>query len=137
MAAGSITLVCEALIILGVTPTLPLWTGYGLFVSAASLCYSTLAVYFPIALSARVTTAVNLAAFAGAFVLQWGIGLVVDFLLAASWPPMAAYQAAFSLMFVLQASAYAWFLIEERREQQALRELWRRSRMGGGAQLAP
>lgn len=119
----ALTLIFEIPIILGVTPTLPLWAGYGLFVSATSLCYSALASYFPVALSARVTTAVNLAAFAGAFALQWGIGLVVDLLSVAGWTPVSAYQAAFSLMFTLQASAYVWFLIEERREQRALREL--------------
>jgi len=115
--SAALTLAFEGLIILGVTPTLVLWAGYGLFVSASSLCYTTLAAYFPVALSARVTTAVNLSAFAGAFGLQWGIGLVVDSLSAAGWAPPSAYRAAFSLMFVLQAIAYAWYLLEGRRDK--------------------
>lgn len=116
---AALALVCELAIILGATPTLPLWMAYGLFVSTSSLGYSVLAARFPPALSGRVTTALNLLAFVGAFGLQWGIGVLVDLLGAAGFAPAAAYRTTFGVMFAMQAAAYAWFVIEGHRSCRA------------------
>lgn len=111
-----LALACEGAIILGLGPTLPLWAGFALFVSTGTLAYALLAALFAPELSGRVTTALNLLAFVGAFGLQWGIGLVVDVLLASGLDTAAAYRAAFGVMFLMQASAYAWFVLEGRRK---------------------
>jgi len=87
-----------------------------LFVSTGTLAYALLAAMFPPALSGRVTTALNLLAFVGAFGLQWGIGLVVGGLLALGLEAATAYRTSFGVMFLMQASAYAWFVLEGRRK---------------------
>lgn len=112
---AALALALELAIILGATPTLLLWAGFGLFVSTGSLGYSVLAAHFPPGLSGRVTTALNLLAFVGAFGLQWGIGVLIDALGAAGFTPVAAYRATFGTMFALQLAAYAWFVLEGRR----------------------
>ena len=50
----------------------------------------------------RVSTSINLMAFAGAFVVQWGIGLVLDLLRAHEWTMPAALRFAFAVLLVLQ-----------------------------------
>lgn len=113
---AALALACELAFILGATPTLPLWAAFGLFVSTSSLGYSVLAAHFPPALSGRVTTALNLLAFVGAFGLQWGIGVLVDMLGVAGFDPAASYRIAFGAMFSMQAASYAWFVLEGRRQ---------------------
>jgi hypothetical protein len=113
-----LALACMGVIILDLGPTLLLWAGFALFVSTSTLAYALLAAQFPPALSGRVTTALNLLAFVGAFGLQWGIGLVVDALLAFGLDTAAAYRAAFGVMFLMQAAAYAWFVVEGKRRRQ-------------------
>lgn len=117
LSGGSaLALACEAAIILGLGPTLPLWAGFALFVSTGTLAYALLAAMFPPALSGRVTTTLNLLAFVGAFGLQWGIGLMVDLLLGLGLATASAYRAAFGMVFLMQAAAYAWFVLEGRKE---------------------
>lgn len=113
---AALALVSELLIILDAAPTLVLWSALGLFVSTSSLGYSILAAQFPPALSGRVTTTLNLLAFIGAFSLQWGIGVMVDALGAAGLAPASAYRVAFGAMLLLQAAAFAWFVVEGRRK---------------------
>jgi predicted MFS family arabinose efflux permease len=129
---AALTLACELAIILGASPTLALWAGVGLFVSTGSLAYSVLAAQFPAALSGRVTTALNLLAFAGAFGLQWGIGLMVDSLGAAGLAQVSAYRAAYGVMFLLQAAAYGWFVLEGRREARGAEPLLQDRAVAGG-----
>lgn len=116
----ALALLCELAIMLEATPaatgdsvsTMLLWGGFGLFVSTGTLAYPVLMAQFPPALSGRVTTALNLLAFAGAFSLQWGIGVLIDALEAAGYAPIASYRVSFAVMFVLQAMSYAWFIWE-------------------------
>lgn len=60
--------------------------------------------------AARANGALNLLHFGWAFMVQYGIGLVLD-----QWPsqnghyPLAAYQAAFGLSLALQIAALVWF----------------------------
>lgn len=126
LSGGSaLALAFELAIVLGAAPpaggghggTLLLWAGFGLFVSTGTLAYSVLVSHFPPGLSGRATTALNLLAFAGAFGLQWGIGVLIDFLTAAGFATVAAYRIAFGTMLAAQAAAYAWFVLEGRRDR--------------------
>jgi hypothetical protein len=71
--------------------------------------YTLLATRFPPELTGRVNTSVNLMAFSCAFVLQWGIGLVVNL-----WPATASgyaragYYAAWLPLLALQVAVLAW-----------------------------
>ncbi len=109
----------QVLIVAGVHPALPLWMGYSFCATATLLTYAIVTQRFPLSLSGRVNTALNLMAFAGAFLLQWGIGVIVDALAAAGWSLADAYRAAFALMALLQLFAWIWLVFEGRRQSTA------------------
>lgn len=99
-----------------------LWTAYGLFSSFGTLTYAATSAGFPAALTGRANTLVNLAAFIGAFVLQWGIGLLVDLSLAQGNSPDLAYRNAFIVLFVVQTSALIWLVVGGRRTADVVRQ---------------
>ncbi len=90
--------------------SLLLWIAYGGCSSFGTLAYSLAAAGFPLTLSGRANTALNLVVFVGAFAIQWGIGVVIDQLQHADHPPAMALRGAFLILFASQLAAYAWFL---------------------------
>ncbi|MEI7429777.1 MAG: MFS transporter [Betaproteobacteria bacterium] len=92
-----------------------LWIAYGAFSSFGTLLYTQTASGFPVTLSGRANTTLNLLVFLGAFSLQWGMGIMIDLLLANGFSPQIAHRHAFSALFILQAAAYLWLLIGGRR----------------------
>ena len=109
-----LALASQAAMLAGLGPAMPLWFAYGVGVSGGSLSYSLLSAHFAPALSGRVTTTLNLLLFIGAFVLQWGLGVLIDGLILSGFTEAAAYRSTFAIMLVLQAAGYAWFLLESR-----------------------
>lgn len=105
------------LIIFPFKPLSPLlWMLFGFFGTAAILPYAALSQSFPSHLSGRANTALNLLVFVGAFVIQWGIGAIID-----QWPitdtggyAPVGYQAAFGVLVILQLSTILWFWLAGR-----------------------
>jgi predicted MFS family arabinose efflux permease len=87
-----------------------LWPLLGACFSLSNIAYSLVARVFPTALAGRANTALNLLVFAGAFGLQWGIGILVDGLRAAGWASDAAFRIAFATLLVGQLGALLWLL---------------------------
>lgn len=87
-----------------------LWPVLGACFSLSNIAYSLVAQAFPPALSGRANTSLNLLVFAGAFGLQWGIGIFVDALQAAGWTGDAAFRAAFRSLLGAQFLAFVWLL---------------------------
>ncbi|MBM3985716.1 MAG: MFS transporter [Planctomycetes bacterium] len=106
----------QAAMVAGLQPASLMWFVYGVGVSGGSLAYSLLAAHFAPQLSGRVTTALNLLAFVGAFSLQWGLGVLIDALVGAGLTAASAYRTTFAILLVIQAASYAWFLLEGRRK---------------------
>lgn len=106
---------CFASIVAGVRPALPVWLIYSFCSASTTLMYTALASQFAPALFGRVSTALNLMAFVGAFTLQWGIGLLVD-LFTAGGDAAGAFRTAFAIVAAAQALALGWFLFEGRRQ---------------------
>ena len=98
-------------IVLELGPSQVLWFVFGLVFSVGNLSYAILTGRFPTALSGRVNTALNLAVFAGAFALQWGVGLAVDALRAAGMSAPQAFRTTFAGVLALQAAGYVWYLV--------------------------
>ena len=92
-----------------------LWPILGACFSLSNISYSLVATAFPPALSGRANTALNLLVFAGAFGLQWGIGILVDALQVAGWTVDTAYRTAFFTLLGGQVLALAWLLVSGRR----------------------
>ena len=57
----------------------PLWLAFGFLGTSGIIAYSALSQSFPVHLSGRVTTAINLLVFITAFAGQWTIGGIIDF----------------------------------------------------------
>lgn len=76
-----------------------------------SLSQPALGQAFPLALAGRALSAFNLVIFAGVFSLQWGIGLVVDGLLALGLQTEAALQLTFAGFAGCCLVAYAWLFV--------------------------
>ena len=93
-------------------PSLLPWSVVSIAGAATVLSFAVIADYFPKEFAARASGALNLFHFGWAFLVQYGIGLVVG-----QWAPenghypVAAYQAAFGVTLALQAAALVWFSI--------------------------
>jgi MFS family permease len=105
-----------AIILLALISTRPtfagnlLWPILGACFSLSNISYSLVAHAFPPALSGRANTALNVLVFAGAFGLQWGIGILVDALQAHGWAREAAFRCAFFALLGGQFMALLWLL---------------------------
>ena len=91
------------------------WALFCVSCTFVSLSQPAVAMAFPQALAGRALSAYNLVIFVGVFVVQWGIGLLVDAFAAAGLPTVPAFQAAMAVYLACNAGAYAWFLLRGRR----------------------
>jgi hypothetical protein len=74
---------------------------------------------FPATLAGRALSAYNLVIFVGVFVVQWGIGLLVDAFRQAGWSDVDAFRGAFGVFLATSALSYAWFLWSRRHNRQS------------------
>lgn len=123
MQAGLLLMMsCQALALFDIGPSLLVWGLWSVGAASGSQMYGVVASHFNSSLAGRATTAINLAAFVGAFCLQWGLGLAIDGLRAAGYATTDAYRLSFAAVVVLQLAAYGWMLksaIASRRLQAA------------------
>lgn len=110
---GAVFILAESALVSRVPlPSMLPWSIVSVVGAATVLSYAIIADYFPIEIAARANGALNLLHFGWAFVVQYGIGLIVD-----QWTPqeghypVEAYQAAFALIVVLQVTALVWFAV--------------------------
>jgi MFS family permease len=106
-----LALPAELAIILNLANPMWLWPILGFAFSLSNIAYPLLTAAFPVALSGRVNTALNLMAFIGAFALQWGMGAVIDAFVVTGLAPPQAFEFTLGLMLTLQTLAYLWFLV--------------------------
>lgn len=88
-----------------------LWMVYTFFASSGVLMYAVLSQQFPVALAGRVNTSLNLLVFISAFLMQWGIGVVLKQFSGSSlaaYDPLG-YQVAFAGLLVMQVVAMGWY----------------------------
>ena len=78
-----------------------------------SLAQPAVGMAFPSHLAGRALSAYNLVIFAGVFVVQWGIGLFVDFAMTCGLARVAAYQAAFAVFGVCSFLSWLYFLLNK------------------------
>ena len=110
-----ISLLVELAIILDLAPPALLWPLVGLSFSLSTLAYSQLTAAFPVSISGRVNSTLNLVMFAGAFGLQWGIGAAVEAFAAGGASRADAFRLTFAMLLAAQGLAFAWFLVPVKR----------------------
>jgi len=89
------------------------WAGWALFCMSSSvlgLAQPAVGMAFPQVLAGRALTAYNLVIFAGVFVMQWGIGLLIDVFQAMGLADVASFQAALAVFLCCCLASYAFFL---------------------------
>jgi len=91
---------------------LPLWIAFGFLGTSGIIFYSTLSQAFPLHLSGRVTTALNLLVFVAAFAGQWVIGVIIGLWPTSPGQPLAAagFTAGFGLMLIFQIAGLLYYL---------------------------
>ncbi|WP_292937180.1 MFS transporter [Noviherbaspirillum sp.] len=88
-----------------------LWIVMATCITVGTLVQTEVSLSFPIALAGRANTAYNLLLFVGAFVVQWGVGLLIDMFKTYGASPANAMRLAFALCVAGQALALAAFLM--------------------------
>ena len=101
-----LTMVVEGLIIAEAGPTLVLWCALGVVSATGAQMYGVVAGLFPLHLTGRVTTSINLMAFIGAFVVQWGLGGLLDGLRAGGMGGVDALRVAFLILLGAQILSF-------------------------------
>ena len=112
----------QAGVVAGLTGTAWVWMSImGFFGTAAMLFYAALVPVYGAQRSGRVSTALNLLSFSGAFLGQWLTGVVIGlFPHQAKTYAAEGYATAFGLLLALEVLAFLWLLPALRRAPQAL-----------------
>ena len=90
-----------------------LCAGFGFFGSSTLLVYALLGQTYPSHMVGKVNTAQNMLIFISAFILQWGIGVIIDI-----WPALGdgrydpiGHQVALVSVIILEVFAFVWLLM--------------------------
>jgi predicted MFS family arabinose efflux permease len=94
-----------------------LWILYCVSSTCISLAQPAVGMAFPSALAGRALSAYNLVIFAGIFVVQWGIGLLVDGFQALGGTTVQAFQGAMAAFLALGVASYMYFLMAKSHNQ--------------------
>ena len=105
-------------VLLGADATAWVWVLFCAGSSVVALSQPAIGQVFRAELAGRALSAYNLVVFLGVFVVQWGIGLMIDLLRANGWGTLSAYRGAVALLAGCCTISYVWFL---RRDERAVR----------------
>ncbi len=83
-----------------------------------SLAQPAVAMVFPAALAGRALSGYNLVIFGGVFIMQWGIGLLIDGFGALGWSEVSSFRGALTALLVCTMASYAYFLTARRDNPQ-------------------
>jgi MFS family permease len=75
-----------------------------------SLAQPAVGMAFPAELAGRALSAYNLVIFSGVFIVQWGIGLLIDGLRALEWNEIDAFRGALGVFLACCVASYVYFL---------------------------
>ncbi|WP_354376015.1 MFS transporter [Variovorax paradoxus] len=78
--------------------------------TVVTLAQPAVALALPPALAGRALSAYNLVVFAGVFVVQWGIGLLIDLFARAGLDTVASFRAALAVFLACCVMSYTYFL---------------------------
>lgn len=99
-----------AIIFAGVDAGALCWVIFCITGSFVALAQPAVGMAFPMTLAGRALSAFNLVLFLGVFVVQWGMGLLIDGFKSIGMAETQAFQSAMTMFFMCCLSSYAYFL---------------------------
>jgi MFS family permease len=113
--------ILPAILALGAHAGASAWALWCISCSFVTLSQPLVAQEFPSRVAGRALSAYNLVLFVGIFVVQWGVGALVDYFSSLGWDTLWAFRGALSVFWVASLGAYAWYLALDRRARQRAR----------------
>ncbi len=86
------------------------WAFFCMASTFVSLAQPAVGMAFPPALAGRALSAYNLVIFVGVFVVQWGVGLLIDAFRALGLGETASFQAALAVFLCCCVASWAYFI---------------------------
>ncbi len=86
------------------------WALWCVASSVVTLSQPAVGAAFAQHMAGRALSAYNLLIFSGVFMVQWGVGVVVDVALSWGWPPVQAFRLAMAVLGAGSLLSYLWFL---------------------------
>lgn len=114
-------LAMAAILLAGPAAGAAAWALFCVTSTFVALAQPAVGMAFSSALAGRALSAYNLVIFAGVFVVQWGIGLLVDGFGALGLDVVGSFRAAFAVFLACICAAYAWFLLGHADNREAPR----------------
>jgi predicted MFS family arabinose efflux permease len=90
------------------------WAIYCMSCTFVSLSQPAVGMAFPPALAGRALSGYNLVIFSGVFVVQWGVGLLIDGFEALGLDTVGAFRAAMTIFLACTTGAYGYFMLVKR-----------------------
>ena len=87
------------------------WAVFCITSTFVSLAQPAVGMVFSPASAGRALSAYNLVIFGGVFVMQWGIGLLIDGFQSAGLAEVASFRAAMAVFLVCSVISYGYFLL--------------------------
>jgi MFS family permease len=94
------------------------WALFCMTCTFVSLAQPAVGMAFPPTLAGRALSAYNLVIFSGVFVIQWGIGLLIDAFSAAGLGAVDAFRAALAVFGACGVMSYGYFLLAKDNSRQ-------------------
>jgi hypothetical protein len=91
-----------------------IWTMFCVSCTVGALAQPAVGMAFRPELAGRALSAYNLVIFSGVFVVQWGVGLLIDGFKALGWVEVMAYQGALGVYGLCCVGAYVFFLMSKK-----------------------
>lgn len=104
-------LVLASIIIAGPQAGAGAWALFCMTSTFVALSQPAVGMVFSPALAGRALSAYNLVIFGGVFVMQWGIGLLIDAFAAAGLGQIASFKAAMAVFLACSVASYGYFLL--------------------------
>ena len=104
------------IIILGENAGAIHFTIYILTSIVLTLTQPAVALSFPTSLAGKSLTSFNLLIFVGTFIMQWGIGLIIDLCQLLGREEIQSFQISFLVYLIICIFSYLYFLLNNRNE---------------------
>jgi predicted MFS family arabinose efflux permease len=103
--------VLAAIIVAGPSAGAAAWAVFCISSTFVSIAQPAVGMVFSPALAGRALSAYNLVIFGGVFVMQWGIGLLIDGFRVAGLGEVASFRGAMAVFLACSVMSYVYFLL--------------------------